>query len=96
MEYKYRVEGYTEKAFILRRAHFRVGSAINTEILETELPFIKERCQLNKVEDLTATSQPIPNISQPIKKGAKDDLSKPSIATHKGKISEKISLAKPR
>ena len=52
MNYRYRVKGSAEKAFILRGMHFRVGVDIETVILESELAFVKERCRLDKVEDL--------------------------------------------
>ena len=96
MNYRYRVEGRVEKAFILRGMHFRIGGTIDTVILESELPFIKERCELNKVEDKTAPSQPISNDSA-TKKEVKNELSKqPSnSATSKGKVATKISVAKP-
>lgn len=97
MNYKYRVEGRVEKAFILRGMHFRIGGTINTMILESELAFVKERCELDKVEELTAPSQPIPTNSQTTKKEAKNDLSKqPSnSATSKGKVATKVPVAKP-
>ena len=82
MNYKYRVEGRVEKAFILRGMHFRIGGTINTMILESELAFIKERCELNKVEELTAPSQPIPNNSKP-NKGVKNELPKSASGTNK-------------
>ena len=94
MNYRYRVEGRVEKAFILRGMHFRIGGNIETVISESELPFIKERCELNKVEDLTAPSQPISNDSA-TKKEVKNELPKPTVTTNKGKTATKVSVVKP-
>ena len=76
MNYRYKVKGYAEKAFILRGMHFRVGGDIETVILESELAFVKERCKLDKVEDLqchSVSSQPVPVKSQIKPKGAKNE-----------------------
>ena len=59
MDYRYRVKGCAEKAFILRGMHFRVGGEIDTAILESELAFVKERCRLDKVEDMQAKNRPL-------------------------------------
>lgn len=86
MNYRYRVEGVAEKAFILRGMHFRVGGTISTEISESELAFVKERCKLEKVEDKqakTAHSQPIPANSPTTPKGVKNELPKSSSGTNK-------------
>lgn len=86
MNYRYRVKGVAEKAFILRGAHFRVGGTIDTEILESELAFVKERCKLENVEDMqakTAHSQPIPTNSQNAPKGVKNELPKSASGTNK-------------
>lgn len=96
MDYRYKVEGQVEKAFILRCMHFRVGGEINTVILEGELGFVKEHCNLNKIEDLSVASQPMPSDSKTTMKGEKNELPKqPSnSATNKGKIATKISVPK--
>ena len=60
MKYRYRVRGNVEKAFILRGAHFRIGSEIFTFITEEELAFIKDNCTLTEVEDFENT----PSVSQ--------------------------------
>lgn len=86
MNYRYRVEGVAEKAFILRGMHFRVGGTISTEISESELAFVKERCKLEKVEDKqakTAHSQPIPANSSTTLKGVKNELPKSASGTNK-------------
>lgn len=96
MNYKYRVEGRVEKAFILRGMHFRIGGTIETAILESELAFVKERCELDKVEGLTAPSQPILSNSKVPKKEAKNELPKqPSSTASKGKVATKVSVVKP-
>lgn len=83
MNYRYSVKGIAEKAFILRGLHFRVGSKIDTAILESELAFVKERCKLTKVEDLAVRSQPIPANSQTARKGVRNEQLKSAIGTNK-------------
>ena len=83
MNYRYRVKGVAEKAFILRGLHFRVGSKIDTAILESELAFVKERCKLTKVEDITVRSQPMPTNTQTTPKGVKNELPKTIIGANK-------------
>ena len=68
MEYRYRVNGIVEKAFILRGAHFRVGSDIDTYITESELSFVQERCQLSEVVDTSVPKDPVPKTTKPRKK----------------------------
>ena len=92
MNYRYRVKGVSENAFILRGAHFRIGSSIDTVILESELAFLKERCRLDKVEDIqakTAPSRPIPTNSTPTK-GAKNELSESTSGTNKSANKAKV------
>ena len=93
MNYRYKVEGVAEKAFILRGMHFRVGGRINTVILDSELAFVKERCRLDKVEDMqakTAPSQPIPTNSPTTPKGVKNELPKPTSRTNKSANTIKV------
>ena len=92
MNYRYRVKGVAEKAFIMRGAHFRVGGTIDTVILESELAFVKERCRLEKVEDMqakTAPSQPIPTNSTPTK-GVKNELPKSTSRANKSADTAKV------
>ena len=93
MDYRYKVKGCAEKAFILRGMHFRIGGEIETVILESELSFLKERCRLDKVEDLqskNAPSQPIPTNSPTTPKGVKNELSKTTSGTNKGANKAKV------
>ena len=93
MNYRYRVKGCAEKAFILRGMHFRVGGTIDTEVLESELAFVKERCRLDKVEDLqskTAPSQSIPTNSPTTPKGVKNELPKSTSGANKGTNKAKV------
>lgn len=86
MDYRYRVKGKAEKAFILRGMHFRVGSDIDTDILESEISFVKERCSIEKIVDnqaKTATSQPIPNNFSNRQKGVKNELPKSASRANK-------------
>jgi hypothetical protein len=93
MDYRYRVKGVAEKAFILRGMHFRIGCTIDTTILDRELAFVKERCKLEKIEDVqakTAPSQPIPNNSQTTPKGVKNELPKSTSGANKGASKAKV------
>lgn len=93
MNYRYKVKGVAEKAFILRGAHFRIGGTIDTVILESELAFVKERCKLEKVVDMqakTATPQPLPNNSPTNPKGVKNELPKSASGTNKGTNKAKV------
>lgn len=92
MDYRYKVKGVAEKAFILRGMHFRIGGTIETEILDSELAFVKERCKLEKVEDMqakTAPSQPIPTHST-TSKGVKNELPKTTSGANKGANKAKV------
>lgn len=93
MNYRYRVKGVAEKAFILRGMHFRIGGTIETVILESELAFVKERCRLDKIEDLqakTAPSQPIPTNSKTTPKGVKNELPKSTSGANKSANTSKV------
>ena len=93
MNYRYRVKGVVEKAFILRGMHFRIGSTIETVILDNELAFVKENCRLDKIEDLqakTAPSKPIPTNSTTTPKGVKNELPKSTIGANKGASKEQV------
>lgn len=68
MEYRYRVKGIVEKAFILRGAHFRVGSDIHTYIKESELDFVKSHCNLVDVVDTSLPQDPMPKTTRTRKK----------------------------
>ena len=93
MNYRYRVKGCAEKAFIIRGMHFRVGGDIDIMILESELAFVKERCRLDKVDDMqakTAPSRPIPNNSSTTPKGVKNELPKSTSGANKGSNKAKV------
>ncbi len=93
MNYRYRVKGCAEKAFILRGMHFRVGGEVDTDILENELAFVKERCSLTEVVDRqakTAPSKPIPTNSQTTPKGVKNELPKSTSGANKGTSKAKV------
>lgn len=93
MNYRYRVKGSAEKAFILRGMHFRVGGEIDTDILENELAFVKERCALTEVVDRqakTVPSQPIPNNSPTTTKGVKNELPKSTSRANKSANTSKV------
>jgi hypothetical protein len=93
MNYRYKVEGIAEKAFILRGMYFRIGAVVNIEILESEFTFVKERCRLEKIEDVNAKtkcSQPIPNNSSTTPKGVKNELPKSTSRGNKGTNTSKV------
>lgn len=85
MDYRYKVKGCVESAFILRGMHFRVGVEINTLILESELAFVKEHCKLYEVNDFASTSKPIPNNLKISPKGVKNELPKSTSGGNKVK-----------
>ena len=92
MDYRYRVKGVAEKAFILRGMHFRIGGTIDTAIFDSELAFVKERCKLEKVEDIQAKTepfQPIPTNSN-TSKGVKNELPKTTGGANKGASKAKV------
>ena len=95
MNYRYRVKGVAEKAFILRGMNFRIGGDINTIIMETELAFVKTHCRLETIDDLqklATTSQPIPTNSNTKKpRGVKHELPK-SAASGANKGSNKAQI----
>lgn len=91
MNYRYRVKGKAERAFILRGMHFRIGKDIDCAITESELPFVKERCKLNEIID---TQKPIANPnSVPVKASITKKVeniqsgvrNEPTSGTNKGK-----------
>lgn len=85
MNYRYKVKGVAEKAFILRGAHFRIGGTIDTVILDSELAFVKERCRLEKVVDMqekVANPKPLSTNSSKNPKGERNELSKQESRTN--------------
>ena len=94
MNYRYRVKGRTEKAFILRGMYFRIGAEFNNQITESELPFVQSHCSVTEIVDLkakTIASQPIPTNSKTIDKGVQNELlTKPTSRGTKGKTVAKV------
>ena len=90
MNYRYKVKGRAKNAFILRGMHFRVGSTIDTVILDSELAFVEERCKLEEVKDLHTPSQPLPNNSSNVSKGVKNELSKSTSGANKSTNKAKV------
>lgn len=86
MNYRYRVRGVAEKAFILRGMYFRGGSAIDAQITESELDFVKKHCQIDElIDSASATVAPksIPTNSTNRQRGSKNELSKPKCDANK-------------
>ena len=73
MQYRYRVVGKVVQPFILRGAYFIKGSEIDFCITESELNFVKERCELEEVKDLqkaTETTNSVPKSKEAQKQGS--------------------------
>lgn len=64
MQYRYRVVGKVVQPFILRGAYFIKGSEIEFYITESELEFVKERCELKKIEDLQKATETTNSVSK--------------------------------
>lgn len=64
MQYRYRVVGKVIRPFILRGAYFIKGNEIEFYIAENELDFVKERCELEKVEDLQKATEAVNSVSK--------------------------------
>lgn len=64
MQYRYRVVGKVVQPFILRGAYFIKGSKIEFYITESELDFVKERCELENIEDLQKATETINSVSK--------------------------------
>lgn len=97
MNYKYRVKGVVEKPFILRGVMCRIGATIDFHIAESELNFLKERCELTQLIDLqkiAETPKPIQHTTQvkaqTTQKVVKNELPKQTIGTNKVQNSSKI------
>ena len=92
MNYRYRVKGNAKSAFILRGMHFSVGGKVDNDILESELTFVKERCNITEIVDRNekaANPQPIPNSSI-TQKGVKNELPKSTSGANTGTSKEKV------
>ena len=78
MKFKYRIKGLVRKPFILRSAYFSIGNNIDFYITESELEFVKERCEINEIIDLVEKSvEPPKSVLQKIEnepKGEKNGL----------------------
>ncbi len=92
MNYRYRVKGNAKSAFILRGMHFSVGGKVDNDILESELAFVKERCNITEIVDRqgkAAAPQPIPNSST-TPKGVKNELAKSASGANKSASKAKV------
>ena len=97
MEFKYRVLGKVNNAFILRGLHFACGVSIDFAVNENELAFVKERCDIKEVKELKpkvdTQSPAIPNV----KKESQNDKPRASeSARNEIKSSTKIPVADKR
>lgn len=80
MNFKYRVKGKVNGAFILRGLHFEIDSVLDIYIRESELEFLKKRVSISELIDLSEkpveTPQPVleetETESKP--KGVKNEL----------------------
>ena len=89
MDYRYRVNGRAEKAFILRGMYFRIGSDISTVITETELEFVKSHCTINSVCEINPTCESIPANPSSATKGDENEQ-KPTSRTRKSKHTAQV------
>lgn len=63
MEFKYRIKGLIQKPFILRGAYMTIGENMDFYIRENELEFVKDRC---KIEELIDLSEQKVNTPEPV------------------------------
>lgn len=83
MDYRYRVRGKVEKAFVLRGMYFYIGKTIQMTITEKEISFVKENVPNLEVTDLkTSKSMPV-NSS---KKGVQNEPRRTSKSKHKEEV----------
>ena len=64
MQYRYRVVGKVKQSFILRGAYFGINDTIDFYITESELEFVKERCELDTIEDSQKAENSISNVAK--------------------------------
>lgn len=63
MEFKYRIKGLIQRPFILRGAYMTIGENMDFYIRENELEFVKDRC---KIEELIDLSEQKVNTPEPV------------------------------
>lgn len=93
MDYRYRVIGVAKSAFILRGRHFRIGGGVEAHILESELAFVKEHCELTEIIDNAMPSQSysIPkNPTTSPRGGVKNELPKSTSRANKSADTSKV------
>ena len=86
MDYRYSVQGRAEQAFILRGFYFPIGKQIDMDISETELPFVKNNCKLDKVVDRAAPSDTMPVKPKNIQRGATNGQRRTSKKSDQGTV----------
>ena len=99
MKFKYRVKGKVEKAFIIRGLHFAIDSDIDFCITENELVFVKGRCRVDELIDLSEkkidTPEPVLEVPEIETKKEPEEVknelqSKPLSGTSKAKPKAKV------
>lgn len=89
MEYGYSVQGMVEKPFVLRGFFFPIGKRIEMYVSKSELPFLKERCQIEAVIDLKKAN---PENAMPVRRNTSQRGSrngstrKPNQSASKGEV----------
>ena len=73
MEFKYRIKGLIQRPFILRGAYMTIGENMDFYIRENELEFVKDRC---KIEELIDLSEQKVNTPEPVLEEKTDTQSK--------------------
>lgn len=79
MNFRYRIKGKVTRPFILRSLHCRIGLNIDLLITEEECEFVKQRLEIDSIEDLAQsneTSAPVPKVQENNQGGAKNELPK--------------------
>lgn len=97
MELKYRVLGKVNNSFILRGLHFASGRTIDFSVTEKELPFVKERCEIEEVNELkTKSTSQSPAIPKAVKESQNDKPRASTSARSETANSTKIPVATKR
>lgn len=86
MEFRYRITGKIVKPFILRGLFYKIGVNINSLVTEKELDFVKDKCELTEIVDLSKqveTDNPIPKVLDEKASEVKNELPKQTKRTTK-------------
>ena len=97
MGLRYRVFGKINNSFILRGLHFESGREIDFVVSESELAFVKERCDITEVKELKPNVNTKTPKSQNVAKESQNDKPRTSTsATSKTASNAKIPVVAKR